>query len=125
MTEADGTAATETAPKPEGGRTIAVLGEMLELGDESVEAHRNVGKMAGELGVDIVIGVGGAMVKQLVLAAGAAGVENLALVADNETAADFLEKLLKPGDKVLVKASRGGMLWQIAQRLTGQPVTGL
>ncbi|GGU41150.1 hypothetical protein GCM10010211_00130 [Streptomyces albospinus] len=120
MTEADG-----GTPQAEGGRTIAVLGEMLELGDEAVEAHRKVGRMAGELGVDIVIGVGGDMVKQLVLSAGEAGVEQLALVADNATAADFLEKILLPGDKVLVKASRGGMLWQVAQRLTGQPVTGL
>lgn len=120
MTEADG-----GTSQAEGGRTIAVLGEMLELGDEAVEAHRKVGRMAGELGVDIVIGVGGDMVKQLVLSAGEAGVEQLALVADNATAADFLEKILLPGDKVLVKASRGGMLWQVAQRLTGQPVTGL
>ncbi|MFE0104095.1 glutamate ligase domain-containing protein [Streptomyces sp. NPDC059009] len=123
MTEAGGTA-TDTAAKPQGGRTIAVLGEMLELGDEAVEAHRNVGRMAGELGVDIVIGVGGDMVKQMVLYAGHHGVEHLAMVADNKTAADFLEKILLPGDKVLMKASRGGMLWQIAQRLTGQPVTG-
>ncbi|WP_328742216.1 UDP-N-acetylmuramoylalanyl-D-glutamate--2,6-diaminopimelate ligase [Streptomyces caniferus] len=124
MTEADGTATTETAPEPQGGRTIAVLGEMLELGDDALEAHRNVGKMAGELGIDIVIGVGGDMVKQMVLYAGAHGVEQLAMVADNKTAADFLEKILQPGDKVLMKASRGGMLWQIAQQLTGQPVTG-
>ncbi|MFD3915724.1 glutamate ligase domain-containing protein [Streptomyces sp. NPDC058603] len=127
MTEADGPAATDvtdTAVKPEGGRTIAVLGEMLELGDEAVEAHRNVGKMAGELGIDMVIGVGGDMVKQMVLYAGAHGVEQLAMVADNNTAAEFLEKILQPGDTVLMKASRGSMLWQIAQRLTGQPVTG-
>ncbi|MEU9337470.1 UDP-N-acetylmuramoylalanyl-D-glutamate--2,6-diaminopimelate ligase [Streptomyces sp. NPDC048290] len=117
-------ATTDTAVRAEGGRTIAVLGEMLELGSEAVEAHRQVGRMAGELGVDIVIGVGGDMVKQLVLSAGATGVEHLALVADNETAAAFLEKILQPGDKVLVKASRGGMLWQVAQRLTGNPVTG-
>ncbi|MGW8743592.1 glutamate ligase domain-containing protein [Streptomyces sp. NPDC055794] len=123
MTEADA-ATADTTSDAQGGRTIAVLGEMLELGDEAVEAHRSVGKMAGELGVDIVLGVGGDMVKQMVLYAGAHGVEQLALVADNKTAAEFLEKILQPGDKVLMKASRGSMLWQIAQRLTGQPVTG-
>ncbi|WP_175512277.1 glutamate ligase domain-containing protein [Streptomyces sp. KAI-26] len=123
MTEADAATADTTA-EPQGGRTIAVLGEMLELGDEAVEAHRSVGKTAGELGVDIVIGVGGDMVKQMVLSAGVHGVEQLAMVGDNETAAQLLEKILLPGDVVLMKASRGGMLWQIAQRLTGQPVTG-
>ncbi|MEV1008341.1 UDP-N-acetylmuramoylalanyl-D-glutamate--2,6-diaminopimelate ligase [Streptomyces sp. NPDC049881] len=128
MTESGGPTVTETADdpaKPEGGRLIAVLGEMLELGDEAVEAHQQVGRMAGEYGVDLVIGIGGDLVKQLVLYAGAAGVPEVALVADNKTAADLLEKVLLPGDKVLVKASRGGMLWQVAQRLTGQPVTGL
>ncbi|MEU1018919.1 UDP-N-acetylmuramoylalanyl-D-glutamate--2,6-diaminopimelate ligase [Streptomyces sp. NPDC005898] len=127
MTEADGATATDVTDaeaEPVGGRTIAVLGEMLELGDGAVEAHRSVGRMAGELGVDMVIGVGGDMVKQLVLYAGAAGVPDVAMVADNETAAALLEKILLHGDKVLVKASRGGMLWQVAQRLTGQPVTG-
>ncbi|MGW2423355.1 glutamate ligase domain-containing protein [Streptomyces sp. NPDC001709] len=114
---------TETAPT--GGRTIAVLGEMLELGDEAVQAHRDVGRMAGENGVDLVVAVGGDMAKQLALSAGAAGVPDVAMVADNDTAAQLLESILQPGDVVLVKASRGGQLWQIAQRLTGQPVTGL
>ncbi|WP_329595566.1 hypothetical protein OG298_44500 (plasmid) [Streptomyces sp. NBC_01005] len=47
-----------------------------------------------------------------------------AIVADNETAAQFPEMLLRPGDKVLVKASRAGMLWQVCQRLLGEDVTG-
>ncbi|EMF01274.1 UDP-N-acetylmuramoylalanyl-D-glutamate--2,6-diaminopimelate ligase [Streptomyces mobaraensis NBRC 13819 = DSM 40847] len=115
---------TETDGKAVGGRTIAVLGEMLELGDDALEAHRSIGRMAGELGIDIVVGVGGDMVKQLVLHAGAAGVPQIAMAADNATAAQLLEKILLPGDKVLIKASRNGQLWQIAQALTGQPVTG-
>ncbi|MEU9057125.1 UDP-N-acetylmuramoylalanyl-D-glutamate--2,6-diaminopimelate ligase [Streptomyces sp. NPDC048384] len=107
------------------GRRIAVLGEMLELGDGAVQAHRDVGRMAAEHGVDLVVAVGGDMAKQLALSAGAAGVPDIALVADNDTAAAFLTRLLQPGDVVLIKASRGGMLWQIAQQLTGQPVTGI
>ncbi|SCE34432.1 UDP-N-acetylmuramoyl-tripeptide--D-alanyl-D-alanine ligase [Streptomyces sp. ScaeMP-6W] len=107
-----------------GIRRIAVLGEMLELGDDAVQAHRDVGQKCGELGIDIVLCVGGDMMKQTALYAAHHGVETVALVADNETAATYLEKVLKPGDKVLLKASRGGMLWQIAQRLHGQPVTG-
>ncbi|EST35074.1 hypothetical protein M878_07540 [Streptomyces roseochromogenus subsp. oscitans DS 12.976] len=46
-------------------------------------------------------------------------------MGDNATAASYLGSVLRPGDVVLVKASRGGQLWQIAQALTGQPVTGL
>ncbi|MFE0256870.1 glutamate ligase domain-containing protein [Streptomyces sp. NPDC059010] len=120
MTEADGDT-TDTA----GGRRIAVLGEMLELGDKSVEAHREVGRMAAENGVDLVVAVGGHLAKQLALAAGAAGVPDIALIGDRATAAAYLESMLRPGDVVLVKASRGGQLWQIAQALTGQPVTSL
>ncbi|WP_188276824.1 glutamate ligase domain-containing protein [Streptomyces sp. CBMA152] len=109
----------------EGGRRIAVLGEMLELGDEALEAHKAVGRMAAENNVDLVVAVGGHLAKQLALAAGAAGVPDVAIVADNATAAAFVGSLLRPGDVVLTKASRGGMLWQVAQALTGQPVTGL
>ena len=68
MTEADG----DTTEAP-GGRRIAVLGEMLELGDEAVEAHREIGRFAAESGVDLVVAVGGDLAKQLALAAGAAG----------------------------------------------------
>ncbi|MFI7295776.1 UDP-N-acetylmuramoylalanyl-D-glutamate--2,6-diaminopimelate ligase [Streptomyces sp. NPDC101227] len=73
--------------------------------------------------MDLVVAVGGDLAKQLALAAAGAGVDT-AIVADNETAAQFLEKLLRPGDKVLVKASRAGMLWQVCQRLLGEDVTG-
>ncbi|MET9439148.1 UDP-N-acetylmuramoylalanyl-D-glutamate--2,6-diaminopimelate ligase [Streptomyces sp. NPDC006610] len=120
MTEADGET-TQTA----GGRRIAVLGEMLELGDEAVEAHLEVGRFAAESGVDLVVAVGGDLAKQLALAAGAAGVPEVAMVGDNKTAAAYLHTVIRPGDTVLVKASRGGQLWQIAQSLSGQTVTNL
>ncbi|MFD5227995.1 glutamate ligase domain-containing protein [Streptomyces qaidamensis] len=120
MTEADGDT-TEAA----GGRRIAVLGEMLELEDEAVEAHREIGRFAAESSVDLVVAVGGDLAKQLALSAGAAGVPDVAMVGDNATAAAYLESILRPSDVVLVKASRGGQLWQIAQALTGQAVTGL
>jgi len=120
MTETNGEP-TEAA----GGRRIAVLGEMLELGDEAVEAHREIGRFAAEAGVDFVLAVGGDLAKQLALAAGAAGVPEIGIVRDNKTAAAYLESVLRPDDVVLVKASRSGQLWQIAQALTGQAVTSL
>jgi UDP-N-acetylmuramoyl-tripeptide--D-alanyl-D-alanine ligase len=52
-------------------------------------------------------------------------VPDVAMVGDNVTAAAYLKSIIRPGDVVLVKASRGGQLWQIAQALTGQPVTSL
>ncbi|MDC0772484.1 UDP-N-acetylmuramoylalanyl-D-glutamate--2,6-diaminopimelate ligase [Streptomyces sp. HD] len=94
---------------------------MLELGDEAVEGHHKVGRMAAANGVDLLVAVGGDMAKRLDLSAGAAGVPDIALVGDNATAATYLESILRPGDVVLVKASRGGQLRQIAQALTGRP----
>ncbi|MHC0431525.1 glutamate ligase domain-containing protein [Streptomyces sp. O3] len=110
---------------PVGGRKIAVLGEMLELGDEAIEAHREIGRYAAEQGVDLMVAVGGDLAKQLALAAADAGVPEVAIVADNATAVTLVESRLRPGDVVLTKASRAGQLWQVAQALTGQPVTGL
>ncbi|MFJ4824978.1 glutamate ligase domain-containing protein [Streptomyces bacillaris] len=113
--------AAEPGPKT---RRIAVLGEMLELGDEAAKAHWDLGVSTAEYGVDFLIGVGDELAKQTTLGAAHAGVE-AALVRDNETATALLEKILRPGDIVLVKGSRGGMRWQIAQALTGKEITGI
>ncbi|MFJ2775727.1 glutamate ligase domain-containing protein [Kitasatospora sp. NPDC087315] len=106
-------------------RTIAVLGEMLELGEMAAEEHQAVGRLVGEEGIDQLIVVGNSPnVVQLTAGALAGGVPEVARVADNHTAAAYLETIVRPGDKVLLKASRGGELWQIAQELFGQPITG-
>ncbi|WNE98373.1 UDP-N-acetylmuramoylalanyl-D-glutamate--2,6-diaminopimelate ligase [Streptomyces luomodiensis] len=121
MTEESDARTTENGPRT---RRIAVLGEMYELGDEAAQAHWTIGQEAGRLGIDIVIAVGGAMAKQLALGAAQAGADT-AIVSDNETATALLEKIVQPDDVVLIKGSRGGMRWQIAQALTGQKITGL
>lgn len=48
----------DTEALPVDGRRIAVLGEMLELGDQAAKAHWDVGQMAGQYGADIVVAVG-------------------------------------------------------------------
>jgi UDP-N-acetylmuramoyl-tripeptide--D-alanyl-D-alanine ligase len=106
-----------------GRRTIAVLGEMLELGDEAPAQHWKVGVEAGETGVDIVVAVGGENAKQLALGAAHAGVAGVAIVADTETAAAYVEAILEPGDVVLIKGANSNMLWQIGQRLHGEVLT--
>ncbi|KQZ17672.1 putative bifunctional UDP-N-acetylmuramoylalanyl-D-glutamate--2,6-diaminopimelate ligase/UDP-N-acetylmuramoyl-tripeptide:D-alanyl-D-alanine ligase [Streptomyces sp. ADI97-07] len=97
---------------------------MLELGEEAPKAHWRIGQEAGQVGADFVIAVGQDLAKQLALGAADAGVDT-AIVADNETATELLNKLLQPGDVVLIKGSRGGMRWQIAQALTEQEITGI
>ncbi|MEU3788516.1 hypothetical protein AB0F07_01760 [Streptomyces fructofermentans] len=61
--------------KEPGTRRIAVLGEMLELGDTAAHAHWDIGQETGRLGVDIVIAVGDVLAKQLALGAADAGVD--------------------------------------------------
>ena len=90
-----------------GGRRVAVLGEMLELGEESDEAHRRVGRAAAAV-VDLLVVVGDGA---LGIAEGAieAGLEpeRVLLAGDRETAREVLGPRLVAGDVVLVKASRG------------------
>ncbi|AGZ40458.1 UDP-N-acetylmuramoyl-tripeptide--D-alanyl-D-alanine ligase [Actinoplanes friuliensis] len=82
-------------------RTVAVLGQMTELGDASAAAHREIGRTAARLGVDVVITVGGSDAQTLAAAAGPDAVH----VADGEAAAERLDDVLQPGDVLLVKGS--------------------
>jgi UDP-N-acetylmuramoyl-tripeptide--D-alanyl-D-alanine ligase len=104
-------------------RTWAVLGEMLELGEESAAEHERLGRLAGELGVDRVVAVGeGARP----VAAGAAGSDPESVtewLPDVPSALERLRAELRPGDVVLVKASRGIGLDKLASALLmGDPV---
>jgi len=84
------------------GRRVAVLGDMLELGPGERRFHEQLGDQARERGVDVVIAVGP-------LAAHMAGTfgGELHAVADAGAAATLAGELVRPGDTVLVKASRG------------------
>jgi UDP-N-acetylmuramyl pentapeptide synthase len=88
-------------------RTIAVLGEMGELGEGSAGYHREVGEHARSAGVDLVIGVGEP--------ARDYGPDEL--VADPSEAAELLAAHLAPGDAVLVKGSRSAGLEAVAAEL--------
>ncbi len=88
------------------GRGIAVLGDMLELGEWSEEAHRRAGRVAVELGISRVIGVG-KWSRYTAEEVQAKGVH--AYTADNpEKAYEILQEFqLRAGDTILVKGSRG------------------
>lgn len=89
------------------GRHVAVLGEMLELGEAHDSGHRVVGEAAADV-ADLLIVVG-ADATGIAEAAAEAGLDRsrIHLVPDAETALDTLEPRLRDGDVVLVKASRG------------------
>jgi UDP-N-acetylmuramoyl-tripeptide--D-alanyl-D-alanine ligase len=93
-----------------GGRTVAVLGEMRELGAATAPAHAEVGGFARALGVDIVLAVGAA-------AHPAGGIG----VSDIDSALTWLTDHLRPDDTVLVKGSRAAELDVIARALNLVP----
>ncbi|HYJ67093.1 MAG TPA: UDP-N-acetylmuramoyl-tripeptide--D-alanyl-D-alanine ligase [Nocardioidaceae bacterium] len=99
------------------GRGIAVLGPMRELGSASEEAHREIGGWAVERGIDTVVVVG-EDARSILLGAEAAGVAEAVLVPDGPSAVEWLDKRLRSGDVVLVKASRADGLERVAHALT-------
>ncbi|MCT2593379.1 UDP-N-acetylmuramoyl-tripeptide--D-alanyl-D-alanine ligase [Streptomyces sp. N2-109] len=102
-----------------GRRTWAVLGEMAELGDESLTEHDAVGRLAVRLNVQKLVAVGGREAAWLDMGAkneGSWGEESVH-VSDAQAAVDLLRGELRPGDVVLVKASRSVGLERIALSL--------
>ncbi len=93
-------------------RRYAVLGTMLELGDQSLALHRQVAVRARELGLDGLVIVAAGDEGQVMLAA-AAGMARLVRVDTPAEAAATLAAWLTPGDLLLLKASRGVALEQL------------
>jgi len=86
-------------------RRIVVAGEMLELGPAGEEMHRKAGESMAKYGVDLLVGVRG-LAQAMVEAATGAGV-NAEFLNTPEEAGEWLRREVKPGDVVLLKASRG------------------
>jgi UDP-N-acetylmuramoyl-tripeptide--D-alanyl-D-alanine ligase len=91
-----------------GTRRIAVLGGMAELGPDAAAEHERLGRDAAAAGVDLVVAVGADAVgiADGAAAAGRRAGEESVHVPDRATARELLSELLRPGDVVLVKASR-------------------
>jgi UDP-N-acetylmuramoyl-tripeptide--D-alanyl-D-alanine ligase len=104
------------------GRRIAVLGEMLELGDRAMELHEGVGRAAAAARLDALIAVGGGAASALAGAAVAGGLarERVQHVAKSGLAADAVAALVRPGDVILVKGSRGVRTDQVVDRLKAE-----
>ncbi|MEU9117625.1 UDP-N-acetylmuramoyl-tripeptide--D-alanyl-D-alanine ligase [Streptomyces sp. NPDC048483] len=115
------------AAKAKGGRTWAVLGEMAELGEDSLAEHDAVGRLVVRLNVSKLVAVGGREAAWLDMGAkneGSWGEESVH-VSDARAAVDLLRSELRPGDVVLVKASRSVGLERVAAALLdGESVIG-
>ena len=104
---------------PCGGRRIAVLGDMLELGSYSKEAHESVGAMAAEYGVDVVLGFGEES-RYLCESAKTHGVNMVYYCEKKPEIVQWLKEHTKRGDTVLLKASRGMKFEEIAEAFYGE-----
>ena len=99
---------------------IAVLGEMLELGEESQSLHRQVGALIADAGVDTLIGLGADAHYYL---EGAPEVPNRVLAADPQDGARLALSHAEDGAVVLVKGSFGSQSWQVADILREKGTT--
>ncbi len=100
-------------------RRIAVIGEMLELGATSEALHRQAGKEAAEAGLAILIAVGGSPARAMAEGAMTAGMsaDNVHYAPVSAEAADLTAGLVRSGDLVLVKGSRGVRTEIVVDRL--------
>jgi UDP-N-acetylmuramoyl-tripeptide--D-alanyl-D-alanine ligase len=96
------------------GRRVAVLGEMAELGAHSVAAHAEIGRRAAELKLGQLFAIG-KMAAVTAQAARDAGLMRVFEFGEVEAAIKVLKSFLKPGDVVLLKASRVSRLERIAE----------
>jgi UDP-N-acetylmuramoyl-tripeptide--D-alanyl-D-alanine ligase len=99
-------------------RKILVAGEMLELGPEGPELHRNCGREAARAGLELIVAVQG-QAKEILEGALEAGMDRsrLKFVRDALQTGDLLARTLKKGDVVLIKGSRGVKLEQALNTL--------
>ncbi len=105
------------------GRRVAVLGDMRELGEHSAEEHGRLGRLAAQLGIDVVVAVG-AEAAPIAEAAERNDATRVVVVADAEGALQAMRELLQHDDAVLVKGSRAVGLEALADAIARGDVVG-
>jgi UDP-N-acetylmuramoyl-tripeptide--D-alanyl-D-alanine ligase len=103
-------------------RRMAVLGEMLELGDHARDLHADSGRAAAAAQLDFLIAVGGDAARALADAAIESGLpeQTVRYVATRDEAAQLALEKVRPGDLVLVKGSRGIGTDLVVERLKAE-----
>ncbi|MEV0948953.1 UDP-N-acetylmuramoyl-tripeptide--D-alanyl-D-alanine ligase [Promicromonospora sp. NPDC050249] len=101
-------------------RSVAVLGEMLELGDSARAAHDEIGRLVVRLNIKqlVVVGQGAYHIHEGAMQEGSWGSESI-FVPDIAAARELLDESLEPGDVVLVKSSLGAGLTALGDHLSG------
>lgn len=104
------------------GRKLAVFGDMLELGNYTEQGHREVGHKTAELNIDFLLCVGE---KSRDIGRGAKeagmGEERIYYFSDNDKVVDFLKRLIKKNDVILVKGSQGTRMEKVVKAIMVNP----
>jgi len=95
-------------------RAIAILGDMLELGQNSAKEHRNIGELINDLDIDFTICLGefSKCIKE-----GIRKRDNVTHVRSHHEAAELIRQIASKGDLILIKGSRGMRMEKIIQEL--------
>jgi len=111
-------------PVPDGGRRIAVLGDMLELGDTEVHEHEMVGKLVTESNVDILVCCGklGRVIAEKAIINGMEA-SRVKMFEKSEDAGYYLQQeIIRAGDAILVKGSQSVRMEKIVKELMSDPL---
>jgi UDP-N-acetylmuramoyl-tripeptide--D-alanyl-D-alanine ligase len=110
------------ANESEASRKVAVLGEMLELGDHSKRLHEECGQAAAAAGLALLFTVGGAPARAMADAAVTAGMpsDDVRYFETSDQAAGVVVSSIRAGDVVLVKGSRGIRTDIVADRVAAE-----
>ena len=101
-------------------RKVAVLGDMLELGEISEKEHFNLGKKVGEDGFDLLVAVG-QFRNEIIKGAQKAGLENCVEFEDSKIALNSITDLITDNDLILIKGSQGSRMERIVKKLMAEP----
>ena len=103
-------------------RKIAVLGDMLEIGKYTLEAHEGIGKSLKKRGVDMLITVGirGKLIAEAAIRGGMSE-KSVATFMLVEEAGKFLQSKIQKGDLILVKGSQGVRLEKVVEEVMAEP----
>lgn len=107
----------------QGAKKFAVLGDMLELGRESVERHKEIGKKVKSVGVDILITVGERS-RDINHGANEAGMksDNIFHFSNSDEAGLFVQERIKEGDLIFVKGSQGMRMEKVVKEIMAEPL---
>lgn len=104
----------ELSSLKDGNRTIAILGDMLELGTNSSSEHRKIGELINSFSIDYVICLGD---HAKCIKAGIKNKDRVSHVSTHSEAARLVNSVARPGDLILIKGSRGMKMEKIIQNL--------